>query len=581
MNVVEICDKVQFYLDKKLYFKAMSYMEKKLAEAEVKKLDYYNELLYEYARVLFELGEYEKAFTNFVKLYNLSYKKEEILNIIFSAFWEPNKENIQQIYNDNKSKNILGDMSEFEDLKYLSIPMSNDKCYFFNKKDQKFCEILNSKVVEFNISLDYSDVIIIIEDYSCVYMPKKFEGIIYFISDNVDLLNTYLTAFELPKNSKTVIFRSFEECEKYFLHNFHISFPQNVFSDKKNREAFNELHKKLHDLRILQEERCVDSILLTVGVPSYNRGHRALELVNSFLGCNFDCEIEIVVSNNGSVKYEDEYNQIANIKDNRVKYCRLEENIGAVLNFKNVMDISNGKFVCLISDEDKVINQNLGYFLKVMRDNPNIGVIHTPNGHNRIDKKEYYKAGTDALNNMQFRDNYMSGLIYNRKVYNNLNISNFMQSYISKGNIAVESYPHSCWTLFAANSNGGLKDTKCIIDTGEPEIEDIEGILEERKPLKYMTLENRIDQHMGFVEVFKYFSENQNAKADKIKMLYSSLCNKTAYLINLNKNLFSDMKFDDIKKIYIEACLAGGEELGFKEQNIKEYEYIFNFHVEK
>lgn len=68
-------------------------------------------------------------------------------------------------------------------------------------------------------------------------------------------------------------------------------------------------------------------MLFSICIPSYNRGHRAAQLVEKLLAMPFsEDRIEIIFSNNGSDKYKREYQEIKEIKDKRFRYYEFEGN---------------------------------------------------------------------------------------------------------------------------------------------------------------------------------------------------------------------------------------------------------------
>ena len=61
-------------------------------------------------------------------------------------------------------------------------------------------------------------------------------------------------------------------------------------------------------------------MLLSICIPSHNRGHRALALVEELLQLPYGNELEIICSNNGSDKNTEGYEKLKEIKDERFVY---------------------------------------------------------------------------------------------------------------------------------------------------------------------------------------------------------------------------------------------------------------------
>ena len=103
----------------------------------------------------------------------------------------------------------------------------------------------------------------------------------------------------------------------------------------------------------------------SICIPSYNRGHRALELIRRLL--DMDCirhngNIEIIVSDNGSTEYTAEYNEIKLMTDDILIYNRLDVNSNFYGNYNAVVKASRGQWCMLLSDEDGIVKAARGDF---------------------------------------------------------------------------------------------------------------------------------------------------------------------------------------------------------------------------
>ena len=110
-------------------------------------------------------------------------------------------------------------------------------------------------------------------------------------------------------------------------------------------------------------------MLLSICIPTYNRGHLALKHVQEILNIESQ-DIELVVSNNGSQVKKECYEQIKNIQDSRLNYFEFNENQGFLINLCQVIKLSKGDFCMLLSDEDGIIAENLPLYLDKIRHAP-------------------------------------------------------------------------------------------------------------------------------------------------------------------------------------------------------------------
>ena len=84
--------------------------------------------------------------------------------------------------------------------------------------------------------------------------------------------------------------------------------------------------------------------LVTIGIPTYNRGDERLQRVVD-AACNQDWNnLEILVSDNASG--DDTETLMRNVSDQRVKYIRQEKNLGANGNFNYLLQEAKGSGFC-------------------------------------------------------------------------------------------------------------------------------------------------------------------------------------------------------------------------------------------
>lgn len=281
-------------------------------------------------------------------------------------------------------------------------------------------------------------------------------------------------------------------------------------------------------------------MLLSICIPSYNRGHRALALVKELLELPYGNDLEIICSNNGSDKNVEGYEQLRELKEDRFVYHEFAENQGFVGNVNQVIRMSRGEFCLLLSDEDKIVAQNLDYYLRVIKEFPQIGMIKakTSTFYNWL-KNAYKRAGEKALEAFYMNGNYMSGAIYNRKVITDEVVSQYETKYSE--NEAYCYYPHMFYEAYALVHSDFLSGEVWLVDEGEAE-DDL--VVAEKGPdqkvAEYGTYEKRMVQMHGFAEQIRDMETTASIKFQ----MFIMLCEKTSFLIKLNREKYEINGYD-------------------------------------
>ena len=91
--------------------------------------------------------------------------------------------------------------------------------------------------------------------------------------------------------------------------------------------------------------------LVSIGVPVFNGGKGLSRALDSLLGQDYT-NLEIIISDNGSTDATPDICRKYSQKDSRVRYCRSEENCGAVWNFNHVAELASGKYFMFAAHDD-------------------------------------------------------------------------------------------------------------------------------------------------------------------------------------------------------------------------------------
>lgn len=159
--------------------------------------------------------------------------------------------------------------------------------------------------------------------------------------------------------------------------------------------------------------------LLSICIPTYNRAEIIRETLYHLVQIKND-KIEIIISDNCS--HDNTQEIVKNFNDDRIKYFRNKENLGAVKNILFSLERANGQMSLLLSDEDRLDIKSLPALLKKIEDQNFSGdlsaIISSSHGYrlNRSNKSsEGYllNKGDEALMATFFLTGYMSGICFN------------------------------------------------------------------------------------------------------------------------------------------------------------------------
>ncbi|WDF59119.1 glycosyltransferase family 2 protein [Flavobacterium sp. KACC 22758] len=165
----------------------------------------------------------------------------------------------------------------------------------------------------------------------------------------------------------------------------------------------------------------IKKTILSICIPTYNRGEKVFELINSILKYKGD-EIEVIVVDNLST---DNTNVLLNqITDSRFINIRNKENIGGIKNIFKALTVSNGEYCFLCLDKDRVEYQKIGDLIERLKDNSDILF-----GYCKLNKFEessdiIYDKGFFSVYNMAYLSNHPTGMFYKSDVLRRLPILN-------------------------------------------------------------------------------------------------------------------------------------------------------------
>lgn len=280
-------------------------------------------------------------------------------------------------------------------------------------------------------------------------------------------------------------------------------------------------------------------MLFSICVPSYNRGHRALELIQRLLRMSLDeTQIEIICSNNGSEKNVEGYEELKKIQDQRFRYHEFPVNQGFAGNVNQVIKMSRGDFCMLLSDEDWVVEKNLGFYLQIMEKYPDIGVIRPRTGFAFADIEDCFAgAGKQAIDAFYMRGIYVSGMIFNRHIITDQMIDEYAERY--HDNTGYLYYPHMFLSTYALLRGHFFASDVWLVSEGETE-EDLQVMDRAGEIPAYDAYDNVIKQMHGFIQQIRDLELPLQMQFDMLVMVFE----QHAYLIRHRREGYLAGGFD-------------------------------------
>lgn len=522
-----------------VYLSLLKYIEDSNANIDAKGVAYV-----ELANFMYQKTDYLSCLENLKRAQESAYSLVDIEKFIFDVFIDPNIEDFKQNYQNNselfRATGILDKIIPFEELNYFFIPtFANDQYFVFSKKNKTIGKCITLQSIDLTVKAGerdvFSDHLVTGLDDFCQLAPV-IKGInevgkrVYILLEDVNFFYSFiqLKEFNLIADKNFRVFHSERDFKNYFIKT-HYYLPRNIHDNLPSNPVGEKLIREIHEYRLSKDGRNGKNVLLTIGIPSWNRGNRALNAVLRSIESEYDEEIEILVSNNGTDNdTKDDYKAIEKNDDSRITYIELEKDIGFPLNLCNIIEKSKGRFVLMQSDEDHVLVNQLPSILKRLQKNKNqLAVLKTKtNGQSVVPSTELTKDVRRSCSVYAFTSNYLSGLIFNVKMALDGEVVSFIKSNYEK-NIACLMYPHMVIELMLTQFGYVKGEDIILIHEGQPEGVQHDAILQ-----GYANIDGkrgRIMQHNDWIKIIEKMSLDLQ---DFILMqiLVLSICWKTIFL---------------------------------------------------
>lgn len=172
--------------------------------------------------------------------------------------------------------------------------------------------------------------------------------------------------------------------------------------------------------------------LLTIAIPTYNRSSCLARLLDSIIQQDNYCpdELEVIICDNASA---DETETIAKSGLDKIKnstYHLNEENLGMDGNFKKCFELSNGKYLWMIGDDDLIVKDGISKVLSIIKARPSLDMIYVNSAantelkHDTDTRSSFFSNDVGFISDVKIMFTFISGMICKKtdEVINDVNI---------------------------------------------------------------------------------------------------------------------------------------------------------------
>lgn len=522
--------------------------------------------LLDYACTQFENGSYDAALEAFILAYTREYEKEWVLENIYSCYMAGNEVEFQKNYEHWNT----GDKPKYEGLTLDFVPYREGEYYIYDKETQNFRGIFSANSIQNAVrekcfqEKEFS-AIVTMADWDLRKMPELLMEAeyrkIYVICDDMGRCSSFFKIPELATVASNIMLFFSEQTFRIYFHTHTAEYLPRIYGGtEEEKKALAEIVEQEHTYRLTPEGRNTDNVLLTIGIPTYHRGHLLLKRIKNLLPMAYDAEIEIAVSKNGTELYEAEYRQAVEITDARFVYYDHKRTLNTVENWRYVVEMSHGKYVLFVSDEDDVVLQALEHYFRLLLDYPEVNEIRARTAYQYywvITKRAYGKKGLEAFKNTFLQQNYLSGLIVRRKDFMQ---ENFIKLDRFLDNPYYRDYSHDWWCAVLSRSGDNLREPVVLIQEGTSEANrDGEILLQ-----PYAFYRNRLEEFEGIVDFLHWFMDGNT---DGIIVGLNDAISKTVYLLDLARELKHDPEhFNEWIDRFVMKAMEAVDEFNLNEE---------------
>lgn len=542
-----------------------------------------NEQLLKYACAKFSEEKYDEALEMFVLAYMRGYEQEWIIETIYNCYMAGNDEEFRNVFQHHAEQS--GDV--YEDCILDFIPYRDGEYYIFDKEIGIFRGIFSvAELKRTDLEPVFHDM-----EFSAAVLElgwnwNEEKGIL--AAANTRMLYAVchdrkrcMSFFKIPELAGYMnnirLFSDMLEFQEYFHRNTDVYLPKIEFG-RNNADKIAAILKEEHEYRLTPEGRNTENVLLTIGIPTANRGHMVLKRLENLLKMSYDAEVEIAISKNCNDYYQEEYDRVSRMSDARICYFDHEKALRASDNWIYTVEMAHGNYVVFVSDEDDVIIEALEHYLALLSQYPEASLIRARTKFQCADIKErlYKKKGLEAFSAEFLHQNYLSGLIVRREYFVQENFRKLNQF---SDNYFFACYAHEWWCAILSKRGDYIEDPVTLIFENESLIteevekskkqgiefkEGVEGLVEGSRLPTYATYEARLKQFRGYIDFIHYFM-GEDCQGIEVGLIRA--VGKTSYLFELARAYkYKPDDFLDMTDKLIWSCMDAIDEFNLSEE---------------
>lgn len=304
----------------------------------------------------------------------------------------------------------------------------------------------------------------------------------------------------------------------------------------------------LNKISLIKENIIDFSENITICMPTFNRGKKALESLNKMLNFSSNYNGKFLILDNSSTKQRKHYLEIKYLSENddNITYIKKSLNTGFGGNLIDCFLHSDTKYIIIVSDEDIINIEEIPKLNKLFIENPDLLAVRSSiqgqggefKGNSYIFPEEILKDVGERFKKFSIFNNYISGSVYNREV----TIKNGIIEKLRKKLHNHIDYPH-IYIDILLSSAGPVANTPIVLvlegDNVSTESED--------EYINAYQLGRRIDQFVHIRDALYESIEMLGKQFDELLFIncYILLCQKyTRQICIINRPVFLKNKID-------------------------------------
>lgn len=526
-----------------------------------------SERILDHACRSFEGGAYDEALEAFVLAYCKGYERKWILENIYACYMNGNELEFQTAYEQSGASALCA----YEDCVIDFIPYKEGAYYMFDKSIGEFrgvfsmVELEQTEPDENLQQMEFSAVALDM-DWNWNQMKHILTDAktrkIYAVCHDLARGMSFWKVPELAEYLKNVkMFADKNSLQQYFHRNTSVYLPHIIYANDGDAQEYTRMIEQEHQYRLTPEGRNADNVLLTIAIPTYNRGHLLLERIKNSVSMLYDAEIEIVISRHGE-QYDAEYAQAARVLDARFKYDDYHGTYPRyTLNWIHAVEMASGKYIMFVSDEDDVIIDALEHYLKLLSTTENLNLVRPRSNFQAsyIRERRYGTQGIEAFKAEFLGQNYLSGLTFDREALLQADLYQLEETQLD--NMFYQNYPHEWWCASVVRTGDYMTEPVTLISENVP-VSVLESGHGKVLP-GYSTYEARLQLLRGQVDfIHWYMADDKQGAFEGLNAVFY----KIAYLMEMAREYhYKPDRFSEYVDQFIWESMKAIDEFDFDE----------------